>query len=228
MLPSTHPTSGTAIRKYIPFTVPFSNDSNARLTARAEASIAADGSRPAKNWASGPSVFELPHWAILGNMPKDRRPQISDSLLVRDGQRKLAFPCGGGPRKQIIEITLPDILKITSLPKGVSVTSKVGSYPAMCQQTGNVETINRKLDLKYALVVCSIGDHPEVQRLERSRLHADQAQHSIYKKYRVRAISLLKTLKYCPSGLIMKVSIRQSYRRLPAYIRVANRSSAMQ
>lgn len=80
-------------------------------------------------------------------------------------ERKLPFPCVGGMREEVTQFTLPDNLKISSLPKAAKVTSKFGSYESTYVQESNKITVKRKLDLVYPQATCNSADYVEIKAM---------------------------------------------------------------
>ena len=117
--------------------------------------------------------FQVPHYVQLPGPGAFSNNMGIDGFMPIAGfanstalpARKFPFQCGGGLNEEITHITLPQGLKVSSLPKAANITSKFGSYESSYMQDGQQITIKRTLDLKYPQATCSPADYLEIKNM---------------------------------------------------------------
>jgi hypothetical protein len=77
----------------------------------------------------------------------------------------LPFPCYGGQHQETTEITLPETLRITSLPRPTKYAFAFGTYDSSYEQVGQTITIKRTLRTRYPSMPCLAKDYASFKQL---------------------------------------------------------------
>jgi hypothetical protein len=79
--------------------------------------------------------------------------------------RALPFPCVGGKHEEITELTVPDTLHITALPRPTKFSFAFGTYESSYEQLGQTITIKRTLRTRYPTQPCWSKDYASIRLL---------------------------------------------------------------
>jgi transglutaminase-like putative cysteine protease len=80
-------------------------------------------------------------------------------------ERTLDFPCPEGVgTEEVLDLTLPPEVKITTLPKAASVESPFGSFTVTYEVKDGRFVMNRRLDIKSPRAVCTTADTAELRK----------------------------------------------------------------
>ena len=79
--------------------------------------------------------------------------------------RALPFPCYGGQHEEVTELTLPDTLRITMLPRATKYAFAFGTYDSSYEQVGHAIIIKRTLHTRYPSMPCVAKDYLSFKQL---------------------------------------------------------------
>ncbi|MEO6080110.1 MAG: DUF3857 and transglutaminase domain-containing protein [Steroidobacteraceae bacterium] len=79
-------------------------------------------------------------------------------------ERKLDFPCPTSGADEILELTLPAEVTITTLPKAASIESPFGRFSATYEVKDGRLRMNRRLDITTPRAVCTAADSVELRK----------------------------------------------------------------
>jgi transglutaminase-like putative cysteine protease len=80
-------------------------------------------------------------------------------------ERKIDFPCPESVgTEEILELTLPPEVKITTLPRAASLESPFGTFAASYEVKDGKLLVSRKLEVKAPRAVCTVADTAELRK----------------------------------------------------------------
>lgn len=79
-------------------------------------------------------------------------------------ERKLDFPCPREGGEELLELTLPSEVKITTLPPGASIESPFGRFSSSYEVKDQKLLVKRQLNLTPPRAVCTAADTAELRR----------------------------------------------------------------
>lgn len=109
----------------------------------------------------GPGAITMPSGLARFNTAIPQFIQLT-SLQSRESPFGCPTP---GKSTDVSTIKLPKNLKVTAIPKDVSVRNKFGSYEAKYAQDGDTISRTRTLVLEYPGAVCSVEDYAQLRAM---------------------------------------------------------------
>jgi len=88
--------------------------------------------------------------------------------LANQPERTTPSYCSGYEKVEITSLTLPDSVKVTQLPKPVTVQNAYGSYMATYEQNGQTIKVERRLSVETPRGLCSPAGYPNIRELAQS------------------------------------------------------------
>ncbi len=96
-------------------------------------------------------------------------PNPSPIVLLSFGtnlpERKFPSYHSGYEKVEITSVTMPDSVKVTQLPRSVSVQNKYGSYKATYKQDGQTIKVERRLSVETPRGLCPPEEYPLIREL---------------------------------------------------------------
>lgn len=93
--------------------------------------------------------------------------------------RKLDFPCPVGGMEQQLELSLPEGMKISSMPGPADITSAYGSYKSRHEVREGKLLVTRDLQLRRPQTVCTATEYAELRRFA-TAVDADLRKQILY------------------------------------------------
>lgn len=82
--------------------------------------------------------------------------------------RNLDFPCPAGGTEEVLALTLPEGMKITTLPAAATVESAYGRFTSKPELKDGQLIVSQTLEIKRPRTVCTAADHVELREFAAS------------------------------------------------------------